>query len=256
MKREPTLRPYDPAAYWNDRARRFAGDPTRAVCLDDANENRCIDRIQHHLLKAALQRIESRTLLQGKTVLDYGCGSGRWVTFLRARGLVYCGVDIAAQMLALARRGHADADFRGIEDYHLPYPDKHFDLVWSVAVVHHNLYNVQEQIISEMARVLRDDGTLTLFEGLGAHSADDGNYYPRPLHEWMELAARHGLTCTWQRGGTYALLRPLVSRIARWRRASAPALLTRIDAIATPHLLAFVPSRYHTRAVMLFQRVR
>jgi len=255
MKRDPALQPYDPATYWNERARRFAGDPTRAVCLDDADENRCIDRIQRHLLQAALQRIESRTPLPGKTVLDYGCGSGRWVTFLRDRGLVYSGVDIAAQMLALARRGHLDADFRAIEDHDLPYPDKHFDLVWSVAVIHHNPYDAQEQVVREMARVLRDDGTLILFEGLGAH-APSGNYYPRLLQEWVDLAGRNGLTCTWQRGGTYALLRPLVNRVAPWRRVSAAGLLTRLDAIATPHLLAFVPPRYHTRAVMLFQRVR
>lgn len=258
MTREPAVPPYDPETYWNTRAHQYAGDPIRAVCLDDADENRCIDRIQRHLLRAAVRRLKRRTTLAGRAVLDYGCGTGRWVTFLRQHGLVYAGVDVAEEMLALARRCEPDAAFQRIDGNRLPHPDRCFDVVWSIAVVHHNPYDVQEQIIAEMARVLRDDGAVILFEGLGPHNVCDTNYFPRPLQDWLELAARHGLSCTWRRGATYMLLRPLVSRTARWmspaRLESWRRLLTYIDAVVDPYLLSLLPRRYHTRAVMLFER--
>jgi hypothetical protein len=67
----------------------------------------------------------------------------------------------------------------------------------------------------------------------------------------MELVARHGLSCTWHRGATYMLLGPLANRVESLR-----TLLTRIDAVLDPYLLSFLPRRYHTRAVMLFERTR
>lgn len=242
---------YDPQTYWNARARQYASDPVRAACLDDAGENRAIDGVQRHLLRAALRRLQERTTLRGKTVLDFGCGSGRWISFLREYGLVYSGADIAEEMLAIAHRVHPDADLRRIESNRLPYPDTSFDIVSSVAVVHHNQYEAQDGIIAEMARVLRPDGTLLLFEGLGERDAADTNYFPRPLHDWMDLAAGHGLSCTWHRGATYMLLRSLARRAGAWRRA-----LTRIDAVVDPYVLPLLPQRYHTRAVMVFARTR
>ncbi len=265
---------YDPEAYWNARAREHASDPVRAACLDDADDNRCIDRVQRHLLRAALRRSQQRTTLQGKTVLDYGCGSGRWISFLRAYGLAYSGADIAEEMLAIAHRLHPDADLRRIDSNRLSYPDGSFDVVSAVAVLHHNPYEAQDSIIAEMARVLRPDGALLLFEGLGPavsvismarsrwsllsaksdrllgrRGVTGTNYFPRPLHDWMELVARHGLSCTWHRGATYMLLRPLARRAGAWRRA-----VTRIDAVVNPYVVPLLPQRYHTRAVMLFAR--
>lgn len=233
-------------------------DPVRAVCLDDADENRCIDRVQRHLLRAAVHSLKRRTTLRGKAVLDHGCGSGRWITFLRELGLDYHGTDIAESMLALAQRRHPDAALRPVDAGHLPYPDGHFDLVWSVAVIHHNPYDAQEHMIADMVRVLHPGGSAIWLEGLGLHTVPHTNYFPRPLLEWQEVAARHGLTLTWHRGATYMVLRPLASRAAPWLQPDQldrwQRLLTRLDAVVDPYLQALLPPRYHTRAVMLFQK--
>ena len=41
-------------------------------------------------------------------VIDVGCGDGAMVPHLRARA-AYCGVDLSARMVSLARRRHPDA---------------------------------------------------------------------------------------------------------------------------------------------------
>ncbi len=251
-------RAYDPESYWNARGRTYAGDPLRAACLDDADENRCIDRIQHRLLRLAFRQLQRRITLPGKAVLDFGCGSGRWVSFLRSYGLVYSGADIATEMLAITRRQHPDADVRRVCDTALPYPDRSVDVVVAVAVLHHNAFDAQERILAELVRVLRGDGALILLEGVGPQNASDFNYYPRPLAEWRALLERYGLSCTWQRGARYMLLRPLATRVAHWMRPALAqswrALLTRIDAVVDPYLLSLLPQRYHTRTVMLCER--
>ncbi len=244
----------------------------RAVCLDDAADNACIDRVQRVLLKAAVRKLEERESLYGKPVLDYGCGTGRWVPFLQRLGCRYSGVDIAREMLEIARRRHPEADLKRVGDAGLPYADRSFDLVWSIAVVHHNPHGAQEKIVAEMGRVLKDDGALLLFEGLGAMHPSSPVYYPRPLPEWLALAGRHGMECSWYRGTSYFILRSFIAHLARGtagsfdttagsgtgrpeaRPASWRSLVRRIDAIVDPCLLSLLPQKHHTRAAMLFRK--
>ncbi len=244
---------HDPAAYWNARARRFADDPTRAVGLDDADQNRAIDRVQRHVLSKAQRAVAPAR--RDRRALDFGCGAGRWVQFLRARGYRYAGVDVAGDMLALARRLHPDAELAPFDGQRTPYPDGAFDLVWTVAVVHHNPYDAHQRLIEEMARVLRDGGHLVLFEGLGTPAEADAVYFPRPLAEWIALAERCGLHCRWQRGARYAILRAALARFlpravdgfwSRW--------LTRLDARIDPYLLPLLPRAYHARMAMVFEK--
>jgi len=210
-----------------------------------------------------------RDSLREKSVLDYGCGTGRWVAFLQRQGCRYSGVDIAPEMLRIARARHPDVDLARVVEDRVPHADRTFDLVCSIAVVHHNPYDKQEKILAEMVRVLKDDGTLLLLEGLGPMRPVKSVYYPRPLQEWLALAGRCGMECYWYRGATYFLLRAAIARLTqrrpeisevsidpeagtrgpyagRWRR-----LVARMDAIADPYLLRALPNRYHTRAIML-----
>lgn len=60
-------------------------------------------------------RQHSYELLQvrsGHQVVDAGCGGGRAVAELRARGIEAVGIDSSEQMIATARRRFPDADFR------------------------------------------------------------------------------------------------------------------------------------------------
>jgi SAM-dependent methyltransferase len=71
--------------------------------------------------------------VQGRTALDFGCGTGRSTRFLRALGFDVVGVDIAESMLERARARDPQGDYRLVPDGDLSsLPAQSFDLVLSV----------------------------------------------------------------------------------------------------------------------------
>jgi malonyl-CoA O-methyltransferase len=108
----------------------------------------------------ALMETEHETVLallpdvRGLTVLDAGCGSGRYLQALSGRGARAIGVDLSAAMLERARESTtriARADLRA-----LPFDEMSIDLV----VCGLALGDVEELelALSEIARVLRPGG--------------------------------------------------------------------------------------------------
>ena len=262
---------------WDEKARTSANDALRAGCLDTPEENTCIDRVQRALARRALEEIRRIRQVSGAAVLDYGCGSGRWADFLQAYGCVYTGVDLSAGMLDIARRQHPDIDFRKTNGLVIPHGNKVFDLVWSVAVVHHNPPARQETLLAEFVRVLQDGGVVVLLEGVGAGSRPPGRlYYPRTRSAWSALAQRHGLFLRWRCGASYFALRWLAEVL--WRRigtgegapatredpggghASSPRkaawlrLAARVDGVLCPQLVGRLPPPLQRRVIMVFQK--
>ena len=171
---------YEPETHWADRALRSGGDPLRAACLDDPIENACIDRVQRRVLTAAFDRLKTLIPLRGSRLLDYGCGPGRWVPFFQRWDCQYSGVDLVEPMVTLARTRWPGADIRRLEGERIPYDAGTFDVVVSIAVLHHNGYPTQECILAELRRVLKPGGYLLLFEGRGATCAAGGRRIPPP----------------------------------------------------------------------------
>jgi len=263
----------DREQWWDEQARNSPKDAFRR--FDTVEENTCIDRVQRALVTRAMQRIRRIRHLDGSAVLDYGCGSGRWTAFLRQFGGRYTGVDLSAGMLEIARHQHPDVEFRKVDGVTIPYEPATFDLLWSVAVVHHNPPDRQEELIGEFARTLRDGGLLVSLEGLG-HRARPPLYYPRTQAEWCALARRHGLSRCWSCGASYFAVRWLVEQV--WRggpdRArkvhprqdpgnsivKAPLtsacirMAARVDAVLCPKLVGCLPPPLQRRAIMVFQK--
>jgi len=133
---------YRPNAYWEDRARRFAGegDGLAAVCAYGMPEfyNRAIHLEQRLALEPWLN------VAAGTRVLDVGCGVGRWSRLLAARGAEAWGVDLSPTMIAQARRRAAADGVAGrcrfeVQDVsHLELCER-FDLVLGVTVLQHIL---------------------------------------------------------------------------------------------------------------------
>ncbi|MFE1831805.1 class I SAM-dependent methyltransferase [Streptomyces yangpuensis] len=98
--------------------------------------------------------------VEGRRVLDAGCGAGPLTAALRDRGAVVTGLDVSAAMLALARRRLGDgaalhrADLRD----RLPFADAEFDDVIASLVLHY--LEDWGPTLSELRRVLRPGGRL------------------------------------------------------------------------------------------------
>jgi SAM-dependent methyltransferase len=109
-------------------------------------------------------RIHGYDQAAGKRVLDIGCGNGYVLWHYARRGAHVHGVDITETALALSRRrfelGGLKAEFRLTDGNRLPYPDRHFDIVCSMGVLHH--IEDPRPMLAEARRVLRPGGRLIL----------------------------------------------------------------------------------------------
>ena len=154
----------------------------------------------------ALMKVEHETVLallpevRGLTVLDAGCGSGRYLRELGARGARAIGVDLSAAMLERARQTTTRitrADLRA-----LPFDTMSIDLV----VCGLALGDVAELelALTEIARVLRPGGRVIYsvvhpageaagwsrtFESGGRQWAIDGFWHPLDRHRQACRAA-------------------------------------------------------------------
>lgn len=65
----------------------------------------------------------------GTTVLDCGCGAGRFVGLATQRGAAVAGIDASAELAEIAAKRTPGADIRVGDFEALPWPDKTFDVV-------------------------------------------------------------------------------------------------------------------------------
>lgn len=105
-------------------------------------------------------------LEQNHRVLDVGCGTGVLTRLAKEKAGEAAGIDAAEEMIAVARSNAArdglDIEFRTalIED--LPYPDGHFDVVFSSLMVHHLPPDLKPRGLREVLRVLKAGGRFIL----------------------------------------------------------------------------------------------
>lgn len=157
---------------WDSRARRGVGlqsviDPGDRTGL----KNGLIDRIQWGQIGAWAGTRHS--------VLDYGCGIGRFAQRLVRLGVKYTGVDTSAAMIESARQLHpgGTATFHHAE-LPLPFDAASFDGCLSVGVLQCLKAADGVQLrgaVAELARVLSADGELLLIEQASASGGVSGS---------------------------------------------------------------------------------
>ena len=104
--------------------------------------------------------------VHGKTAIDFGCGTGRSTRFLRQLGFDAVGVDISAEMIAMARRLDPDGKYVLIEDGDLSGLDRHaYDLALAVFTFD-NIPGEDHRVrlLSELRDRLKSDGVIVLVD--------------------------------------------------------------------------------------------
>lgn len=133
----------------------------RAV-IDPADErglkNQYINLLHHTIL--ADNMINS---LQGKRVLDLGCGNGRFTKFLQSGGAEVVGLDSCKDMLEM----NTGCTTVCAPVTKLPFDNNSFDVVLSVWTLQYIPYKELQVVVEEINRVLTPGGTVYLIEQMG-----------------------------------------------------------------------------------------
>ncbi|MCU0653130.1 MAG: class I SAM-dependent methyltransferase [Candidatus Pacebacteria bacterium] len=96
-------------------------------------------------------------------VLDSGCGNGRFYPFFKEAGAVYAGIDNSEKLIAIAKEKYPEADFTVGDVLKIPFGENEFDMMISMAVLHHiPSKSYREQFFKEAWRVLKPGGFLVV----------------------------------------------------------------------------------------------
>lgn len=100
-------------------------------------------------------------------ILDLGCGDGNSASFFckyfpDAR---YSGLDISHESVDVAReRSIPNAEFFRYDGIDIPFSGDTFDIVFVSCVMHHISFDLHENFLQEVRRVMKTGGRLYVFE--------------------------------------------------------------------------------------------
>jgi SAM-dependent methyltransferase len=117
-----------------------------------------------------LDRLAALVTVEGRRMIDVGCGDGALVRALARRGAQITGVEIDARALAPALAAPAVGDERYVEGRAeaLPFDDASLDTVVFFNSLHHVPVPLLDAALAEAARVLVPDGLLFVLEPVAA----------------------------------------------------------------------------------------
>jgi malonyl-CoA O-methyltransferase len=96
-----------------------------------------------------------------KTVIDIGCGKGRFISKLKERNpnIKSYGIDISEEIL---KNVNSNTETKQGSLLNIPYPDNSFDLSYCIEALEHAVYI--EGAMREMARITKPGGTLIIID--------------------------------------------------------------------------------------------
>jgi ubiquinone/menaquinone biosynthesis C-methylase UbiE len=175
---------------WDEVTARHHRHPLRAVIgVDDLN-NAYIDGSQKRLVSRAV-RLEPHF-----SVLDYGCGVGRWTLWFAPQVRRVVGVDLSPKMVDAARRAADEAGIQNVEHHHLdgmplPFEDGAFDLVNAVWVLRYVTDDKElARTVRELCRVVRPGGYVTFIEMIAERAPEykehEGDFSGAAVYRMLE----------------------------------------------------------------------
>lgn len=150
----------DQARYWNDRAILDKG-VTASLW-----HGRTVWNLYHHYIQELSLNKYFLKIKRGQSVLDVGCGVGRWTRFM-SKGRV-TGIDIAPAAITRCRQSAPSGSmFVVMSATDMKLSSNSFDWVFSIASLCCITDKIQfEKAVSECMRVLKPTGTAVFLEHL------------------------------------------------------------------------------------------
>jgi SAM-dependent methyltransferase len=101
--------------------------------------------------------------LEGKVVLDVGCGMGRFAEVASSHGARVLGVDLSVAVDAAQRNlgALADTAFMQADVFDLPLQPESFDVIYSLGVLHHTPDT--HAAFTQLPRLLRPGGRIAIW---------------------------------------------------------------------------------------------
>lgn len=167
--------------------------------------------------------------LQGKLVLEVGCGSGRFTEQLIAAGAIVCALDASAAVYVNARQNACDrAKFVLASVYSIPFEPRQFDIVLCLGVLQHT--PSRRRTINALAEQVRPGGLLCVDSYRFTLRRLTPSYLMRPLFSYLPPRALRSLAhgyvdcwwpfrkifrSKWSRGAAW-LLSPIAPVLYYW----------------------------------------
>jgi len=161
----------DHTAYWQERVRQHG----RRAVLNLAHDDSEYDKVTERQRRILLPLFTSMLIGTERTLLDFGCGPGRFTAALaRAIGGVAVGVDISPELLAMTPASE-NVSYRLITEGSLPKDHFRFDAIW-VCLVLGGIPDAKiESAAADINDALNPGGLLFLVENTS--SKPDGTYW-------------------------------------------------------------------------------
>jgi SAM-dependent methyltransferase len=186
--------------------------------------------------RALVGHLVKRYQLQGKAVLDIGCGTGRYTELFRSEGMNAVGADLSSEAIRIARENYPQCTFITDSIENLELPSDSMDLAFCHGFSPFLQKDMREQheMVSEIASFLKKDGIF--FFGATSRLTDrrapSGSRWDYSLSSYLqlfrkvpELEVREALTVFPQ---MFTLPAPLVFSEASSRMAALTARCLRM----------------------------
>ena len=175
-------------SYWEKRAKKWG----RRAVLNLGHAREAYESVTDYQKAILLPELSARLTGTEQTILDLGCGPGRFTIELAKMTGHAIGVDPIASFLDLAPSGPG-VEYMEIMENRIPIPSDSVDVVW-VCLVLGGLVKPEDLhgMIDEIDRVLTSTGLLFLVENTQPQPDEDHWVY-RSVEEYKALFPSHAL---------------------------------------------------------------